>query len=119
MISKQLAPAYEVDYFMQGRERMFADLRAYYGPSVDAIVDLRRRYGATHLWVKRDAIEKELKADGARWRGGELPYGRFVRGLVRSGRPASLSLPADCRTFVRGPVEVYDIACIARIQGVM
>ena len=119
VISKQLAPAYEVDYFMQGRERMFADLRAYYGPSVDAIVDLRRRYGATHLWVKRDAIEKELKADGARWRGGELPYGRFVRGLVRSGRPASLSLPADCRTFVRGPVEVYDIACIARIQGVM
>jgi hypothetical protein len=113
VISKQLAPAYEVDYFKQGRERMFADLRAYYGPSVDAIVDLRRRYGATHLWVKRDAIEKELPGDGARWRGGELPYGRFVRGLVRSGRPASLSLPADCRTFVRGPVEVYDIACIA------
>jgi hypothetical protein len=113
VISKQLAPAYEVDYFEHGRERMFADLRAYYGPSVAAITDLRRRYGATHLWVRRDAIERELAGDGARWRGGELPYGRFVRALVRSGRPASLSLPAACRTFARGPVEVYDISCLA------
>ena len=38
---------------------------------------------------------------------------RAYYGLARSGRPGSLSLPADCRTFVRGPVEVYDIACIA------
>jgi hypothetical protein len=113
VISKQLAPAYEVDYFLHGRERMFADLRAYYGPSVDAIVDLWRRYGATHLWVKRDAIAKELTGGGARYRGGKLPYARFVRRLVRAGRPASLSLPAACRTFARGPVEVYDIACLA------
>jgi hypothetical protein len=113
VISNQLAPAYEVDYFKQGRERMFDDLRAYYGPSVDAIAELRRRYGATHLWVRRDAIEKELTGDGARWRGGELPYGRFVRDLVRAGRPATLVLPASCRTFSRGPVEVYDIACLS------
>jgi hypothetical protein len=113
VISTQLAPAYEVGYFRHGRERMFADLRAYYGPSVAAIIDLRRRFGATHLWVKREAIEQELTRDGRRWRGGELPYGRFVRRLVRQGRPASLSLPADCRTFVRGPVEVYDISCLA------
>jgi hypothetical protein len=112
VISKQLAPAYEADYFKQGRQRMFADLRAYYGPSVAAITDLRRRYGATHLWVKRDAIAKELTGGGARWRGGSLPYGRYVRRLVRHGRPASLSLPVACRTFVRGPVEVYDIGCL-------
>jgi hypothetical protein len=113
VISNQLAPAYEVDYFKQGRERMFDDLRAYYGPSVDAIDELRRRYGATHIWVRRDAIAKELAGDGARWRGRELPYGRFVRDLIRDGRPATLSLPAACRTFARGPVEVYDIACVS------
>lgn len=112
VISNQLAPAYEVEYFKHGRERMFADLRAYYGPSVAAIADLRRRYGATHIWVRRDAVEKEIAGDGRRWHGRELPYGRFVRDLAHSGRPAVLSLPASCRTFARGPVEVYDIACL-------
>ncbi|HEX5619134.1 MAG TPA: hypothetical protein VFX51_11975 [Solirubrobacteraceae bacterium] len=118
VISKQLAPAYEVEYFKHGRERMFADLRAYFGPSIAAITDLRRRYGATHLWVKRDAIEKELSGTGRRYRGGQLPYGRYVRQLIREGRPASLSLPAVCRTFLRGPVEVYDIACLERLRRV-
>ena len=113
VISKQLAPAYEADYFRHGRERMFADLRAYYGPSVGAIVDLRRRYGATDLWVRRDAIAKEVAGDGVRWHAREWPYGAFVRRLARSGPPASLALPAACRRFQRGPVEVYDIACIA------
>jgi hypothetical protein len=113
VISNQLAPAYEAEYFRHGRERMFADLRAYYGPSADAIAELRRRYGATHLWVKRDAIARELRGDGVRWHGREQPYGAFVRRLARAGPPASLSLPAACRRFQRGPVEVYDIACIA------
>jgi hypothetical protein len=85
-----------------------------YGPSVDAITELRRRYGATHLWVRRDAVEKELTPDGARWRRRQQPYGRFVRQLVGSGRPAVLSLPAACRRFQRGPVEVYDIGCISQ-----
>jgi hypothetical protein len=118
VISKQLAPAYEVDYFKHGRERMFADLRAYYGPSIAAITDLRRRYGATHLWVKRDAIEKELTDGGVRWRAGSQPFGSYVRRLVRSGRPASLSLPTACRTFARGPVEVYELACVERLRRV-
>jgi hypothetical protein len=84
---------------------------------VHAILDLRRRYGATHLWVRRDAIEKEVAGDGRRWRGRELPYGRFVRDLVHDERPAVLSLPASCRTFARGPVEVYDIDCLATAPG--
>jgi hypothetical protein len=117
VISNQLAPAYEVEYFEHGRERMFADLRAYYGPSVDAILDLRRRYGATHLWVRRDAIEQEIDGDGRRWHARELPYGRFVRDLVKRERPAVLSLPASCRTFARGPVEVYEIKCLASAPG--
>jgi hypothetical protein len=111
VISTQLAPAYEVDYFRHGRARMFADLRAYYGPSPAAIAGLRR-YGATHLWVRRDAIAKEAAGRG-RWRAGKLPYGRFVRELLQSGPPATLHLPPSCRTWQRGPVAVYGISCLA------
>jgi hypothetical protein len=114
VISTQLAPAYEADYFRHGRARMFADLRAYYGPSAAAIADLARRYGATHLLLRRDALAKEVAGSG-RWRAGKLPYGRYVRGLVNAvppTPPAALSLPAACRTWQRGPVEVYDITCM-------
>jgi hypothetical protein len=118
VVSTQLAPAYEVDYFLEGRERMFADLRAYYGSSVDAIAALQERYGATHLLVRGDALRRELTADGARWRRGRVPYGDFVRRLVGEGEPAVLHLPSACRTFQNGPVEVYDIACItARLRS--
>ena len=97
VISTQLAPSYEAEYFRTGRARMFAMLRAYYGQSTAAIAELATRYGATDLWVRRDAIRKELRGDGARWRAGQLPYGRFVRDLVRGGEPAALRLPPRCR----------------------
>ena len=118
VISTQLAPAYEVEYFLHGRERLYADLRAYYGSSVDAIVELRRRYGATHLWVRRAAVENEMrKQKGQRWHPWQDPYGRYVRGLLRSGEPAVLHLPGACRRWHLGGAEVYDIACIARTQS--
>jgi hypothetical protein len=113
VISTQLAPSYEADYFRTGRARMFAMLRAYYGPSRTAIADLASRYGATHLWVRRDAVRREVER-GARWKADELPYGRFVRDLVESAQPAVLGLPPACRRFVRGPIEVYEIACLGR-----
>ena len=78
VISTQLAPSYEPGYFRDGRARMFATLRAYYGSSDVAIADLRRRYGATHLWVRRRALVRETAHGGARWREWEQPYGRFV-----------------------------------------
>jgi hypothetical protein len=113
VISTQLAPAYEVEYFLKGREREFAMLRAYYGPSADAITELGTRYGATHLWVRRGAIRKELTPEGHRWRMRQEPYGRFVRELVRAGEPAVLRLPAACRRWQRGSDEVYDIRCLS------
>jgi hypothetical protein len=113
VISTQLAPAYEADYFRRGRERMFATLRAYYGNSSSAIADLGTRYGADYLWVRRDAVEREQAGGGVRWRGGELPYGRYVRQLLRGGEPAVLHLPVDCRRWRLGPAEVYDIGCIS------
>ena len=106
--SIQLAPSYEVAAFQDGRARMFADLNALYGQNVTAISDLHSRYGATHLWVRRDAVRH-----GGRWKAGQLPYGRYVKGLLARGEPASLRLPAACRTFARGPVEVYDIDCVS------
>ena len=115
VISTQLAPSYEADYFRRGRARMFATLSAYYGPSADAIADLQTRYGATDLWVRREAVRKELTFDGRRWRRSEQPYGRFVRRLV-SSEPAVLALPASCLRFKRGPNEVYDIRCVALRQ---
>jgi hypothetical protein len=113
VISTQLAPAYEADYFRRGRERMFATLRAYYGQSSAAIADLGTRYGADYLWVRRDAVEREQAGGGVRWRPGELPYGRYVRQLLRGGEPAVLHLPVDCRRWRLGPAEVYDIGCIS------
>ncbi|MEA2311632.1 MAG: hypothetical protein QOE28_1600, partial [Solirubrobacteraceae bacterium] len=106
--SEKLAPSYEAAAFRDGRARMFADLRAVYGPSPDAITKLSTRYGATHLWIRRDAVPR-----GARWVPRQLPYGRFVHDLLREGEPASLRLPAVCRRWRRGPVEVYDIACVS------
>jgi hypothetical protein len=112
VISTQLAPAYEADYFRRGRERMFATLRAYYGRSSAAIADLGTRYAADYLWVRRDAVEREMAGGGVRWKRGELPYGRYVRGLLADGEPAVLSLPVACRRWKLGPAEVYDIGCI-------
>jgi hypothetical protein len=113
VISTQLAPAYEVDYFMQARERMFATLRAYYGPSPDAIAELGERYGATHLWVRPDAVREVMATGGGRWRRGDAPYGAFIRGLLTSGEPAVLDLPAECRRWQNGVSEIYEIDCIA------
>ena len=41
--STQLAPSYETEYFLQGRERMFTTLRAVYGPSPQALGELQDR----------------------------------------------------------------------------
>jgi hypothetical protein len=115
VISTQLAPSYETDYFRQGRARMFATLRAYYGPTTKAIAALATRYGVTHLYVRRAAVTQELA--GRRWRPQQLPYGRYVRGLLAGGRPAVLDLPPRCRTWRRGSDEVYDVACIRRADA--
>jgi hypothetical protein len=113
VISTQLAPSYEVDYFLEARARIFDMLRAYYGPSADAISALRERYGATHLWVNHATLAKELSARPLRWRASRVPYGLFVRRLVRRADPATLDLPRACRSYANGPDEIYDIACLS------
>jgi hypothetical protein len=114
VISTQLAPSYEAGYFHAARRRMFAMLRAYYGPSRAAIARLRR-YGATDLWVRRGALLHErAEPRGVRWRRGQQPYGTFVRDVLASGRrPAVLALPARCRVWHSGREAVYDIGCVS------
>jgi hypothetical protein len=114
VISTQLAPSYEKDYFFMARERMFTMLRAYFGPSTEPLEQLERRYGATHLWVRRNEILAEASGRKVQWKARKEPYGVFVRELLRSGRPAVLDLPANCRRWKRGGEEVYDIRCITR-----
>lgn len=111
VISTQLAPSYERAYFLEGRRRMFATLDAYYGSDARGLQALQDRYGARYLWVRRDAVRREMRG-GARWRGGRFPYGRHVRRLLAQGEPAVLRLPARCARWRRGAQAVYEIACL-------
>jgi hypothetical protein len=111
VISTQLAFSYERGYFLEGRARMFASLRAYYGRSTAALAGLRR-YDATHLLVNRRAVRRELAGVHPRWPGDRQPYGALVQGLLREGEPAILRLPARCRRWHRGAQAVYDLRCL-------
>ena len=114
VISMKLLPSYEAAYFRETRARMFATLGAYYGPSTRGIVALRRRYGATHLWVRREAVEAEVASPkGVIWKARNQPYGQLVRRLVTAGTPAVLTLPAACRTWNAEGNEIYEIRCLA------
>jgi hypothetical protein len=112
VISTQLAFSYERGYFLEGRARMFATLRAYYGRSTAALTDLRTRYGATYVLVNRRAVRREQAGERARWPGDRQPYGRLVTGLLRSAEPAVLHLPARCRRWRHGAQAVYDLRCL-------
>ena len=87
-------------------------LRAYYGPSRTALADLRTRYGATVLWVRRRALAHEAAGPGDRWPARKLPFGRAARDAAATGPPAALALPATCRRWRSGAEEVYDLACV-------
>ena len=117
VISMKHAPTYEAGYFREARARLLATLDAYYGRTPQGLVDLRRRYGATHVWVRRAAVAEEMAPDGMRWRwrgGRRQPYARYVRGLLSRGPPAVLRLPPACLRWRGGwQGEVYDLACIA------
>jgi hypothetical protein len=112
VMSVQLVYSYEKAYFAKSRPRLFATLQATYGHSAEGIDALRRRYGATHLWIRRDQIGREQAGRG-RWKPGRrAPYGGFVRRLLAHGSPASLTLPARCRAWRSGGSEVYDLRCV-------
>ena len=89
------------------RERMFAIVRAYYGPSVEAAIQLRDRYGADYMLVRRGASKRP-------WPSTE-PFASEVRCLRGSvAVPAVDQLPELCALWRSGSLALYDLACVAR-----
>ena len=82
---------------------------------VAAIGELRRplRRHAPVGQARRDRAGAERRRRPLARR--PLPYGRYVAAL-RAQRPPGVArrCPPTCRTFARGPDEVYDIACVQR-----
>jgi hypothetical protein len=105
VISRKLYQPWATDYFDLIRERMFAIARAYYGPSVQAVIQLRDRYGADYLLVRTGSSERP-------WPRME-PFTSEVRRLRRSvDTPAIQQLPEDCITWHGGNLALYELACV-------
>jgi hypothetical protein len=107
VISRKLYQPWEPRYFAMIRERMFATVAALYGPSREAIVTLRDRYGADYLLVPRSLDERPTPV--------MAPFTRRMRELQREvDAPAVGQLPASCETWQSKRLVVYDLACVAR-----
>lgn len=106
VISEKLYQPWDREYFMIIRERMFRTVEASYGPSRSAIVELRSRYGADYFLVRDPPRARPWP--------GMAPFSEQFRRLKRgSAPPAALRLPTSCRTWQRGPLRLYDLACVA------
>jgi hypothetical protein len=110
VISRKLYQPWDVEYFAMIRERMFSLIRAYYGPSTAALVDLRTKYGADYLLVRTPLRERPLRR--------MAPFTEEVRRLLRADHvPAALRLPPACRTWDDRRFQVYSLECAAREAG--
>lgn len=110
VISEKLFQTWEVHYWHFTRRRMFDSVIAYYGGSLDAVLALRRRYGADYI-----VVEKRFQTKG--WKR-KAPFTGFVKDLRKTVEtPAVRRLPRECRTWSGDKDEVYDLACVARVHG--
>ena len=106
VISRKLYQPWNVNYLKIIRPRMFLMVEASYGPSVEAIVQLRARYGADYFLV-RNRLRKSA------WPG-MAPFTQQANQFLRSGVvPAALRLPAKCETWRGRKLTVYSLACVA------
>jgi hypothetical protein len=106
VISRKLYQPWNIDYFKVIRPRMFLAVEASYGPSVEAIVQLRARYGADYFLV-RNRLRKRAWPRMA-------PFTQQANKFLRSGVvPAALRLPAVCETWRSRKLTVYSLACVA------
>ena len=106
VISRKLYQPWTVGYFELIRERMFQTVEAYNGPSVDAIAELRERYGADYLLVRAGQDERT-------WAAMEPFTGEVQRLRAAVGEPAVERLPEECVTWSEGALELYSLACVA------
>jgi hypothetical protein len=106
VISKKLYQPWALDYFRSIRDRMFLTIEAYYGPSIDAVIQLRKRYGADYIVVRTQGEERN-------WDGME-PFTSEAERLRRSTPvPAIERLPERCLARGGKEFDVYSLACIA------
>jgi hypothetical protein len=110
VISRKLYQPWALDFFESIRERMFLTVDAYYGPSVDAVIQLRERYGADYLVVRRQGEE-------ATWTNMEPFTSEVERLRSTTPVPAVERLPERCLARGGRSFEVYDLACIATEEG--
>lgn len=107
VISRKLYQPWNPQYFQLIRERMFRDVRAQYGSSTEALVDLRTRYGADYVLV-RNQPRKHV------WPARMAPFtGELARFLELVPVAASQRLPQGCQTWRGGKFRVYSLACVA------
>lgn len=113
VISKKLYQPWDRDFLEVVRPRMFDMLRAYYGDSVDHILELRAEYGADFFVVRG----REVKV--TQWRSRMEPFTGFVNRLLAENPhgPAALRLPKACITWSRGGTKIYDLACVESAVG--
>lgn len=106
VMSEKLWQVWEVDFWREGRRRMFDSVDAYYGDSMDDVLALRDRYGADYL-----VVEKRYWLDA--WKNVE-PFTSRVHQLVNTVEtPAVRRLPEECVVFTSRLDRVYDLDCVA------
>jgi hypothetical protein len=106
VISRKLYQPWALDFFESIRERMFLTVEAYYGPSVDAVIELRERYGADYLVVRTRGPEPE-------WTNMEPFTSEVERLRSTTPMPDVGRLPERCLVWHGREREVYSLACIA------
>jgi hypothetical protein len=110
VISRKLYQPWALDFFESIRERMFLSVEAFYGPSVDAVLQLRERYGADYLVVR-------TRGEEAEWLNMEPFTGEVERLRSTVPVPAVERLPERCLALGGREFEVYDLACVAAEEG--
>jgi hypothetical protein len=107
LISRKLYQPWNPEYFSLIRPRMFDVVRAYYGSSVGALTELRARYGADYLIVRRQTRTRV-------WQTPMAPFARELRRLLKSvAVPAAQRLPQRCQTWRDARLAVYSLACVS------
>jgi hypothetical protein len=112
VISRKLYQVFSTSYLQIARPRMFAMINAYYGDSVAAIIELRRRYNADYLMVQPATFRAHQLPPA--WRH-MAPFGSIVAHLMQSTHHAVLGLPSHCRTWSDRRTEIYNLECLATI----
>ena len=112
VISRKLYQVFSPAYLKVARQRMFAMVEAYFGPSRAKILALRSRFGADYLVVQPDAL-RATRAN-PRWKRMAPFTGLVTKELQTGTHRAALELPAACMTYHDATDEVYDLACVAQ-----